>query len=175
MTFEVYGGFEVGKGKLRLATLWKNVNSKKEGLSKACGCYVFAIKHGDSLKPWYIGQTQRKNGYEKEVFSPRNRDRVWKKLCAKNGTIYLYLLPKMTPRGNFVKPPERNKGPNSKIINEAEKMIIELAYRRNPELYNVQEVRMQESLGIPGISRGGPGAPPQAVVELKKMLVQERN
>jgi hypothetical protein len=63
MKFDVAGPFEIPRfGKKRIITkeslrqLKQLVESHQEGLSDACGCYVFALRAGKGWTPHYVGQ-----------------------------------------------------------------------------------------------------------------------
>jgi hypothetical protein len=37
-------------------SIWKEADESEPGLSKACGCYVYAIRAGRGIMPWYVGK-----------------------------------------------------------------------------------------------------------------------
>ena len=63
MNFDVVGPFLITRhgpkkliDKQSFFDLRDRVEEVREGLSKACGCYVFAIRAGKGFTPLYVGQ-----------------------------------------------------------------------------------------------------------------------
>ena len=64
MIFDIFGPYEVGLTANQMIDedqqdLWEKANAARAGLEAAIGCYLFGIKHGENLMPWYVGQTQK--------------------------------------------------------------------------------------------------------------------
>src|SRR5580692_11425011 len=81
MDFDIAGPFEISRqGENQLVTK-RSLNDLKakledwdEGLSDACGCYVFAIRAGRGYTPYYVGQAT-KRAIPKEALNPSNREK----------------------------------------------------------------------------------------------------
>ena len=163
--FRVCGGFKLKRDEGR-ATVWDRVKGPTEwNLRDACGCYVFTIKHGNSLKPWYVGKAERTD-FNTECFSDRNRG-IHDRLHRKNGTLLIFLLPALTERGNLRRIPGK-KG--DEYIKHLEEMLMGMALRANEGLLNVQHVAWLRNIMIPGFINPGQGKPPTDAQDLKRVL-----
>lgn len=65
--FEPFGPFDIPvSGALidrkREAEFWKTVDAIEHGLPDAVGCYIFAIRAGKGVRPWYIGEDEFSKG-----------------------------------------------------------------------------------------------------------------
>jgi hypothetical protein len=74
MNFGTWGPFEFEFGG-NFKSFWAQVDSQAQyfgiepsDLRQAIGCYLFAIKRGDSYKPRYVGKTLAQAGFEGEIF-----------------------------------------------------------------------------------------------------------
>lgn len=108
MEFDVAGPFKLKRyGRNKIVTkesakiLKRKVEEWEEGLSEACGCYVFALQAGRGSKPYYIGQACRRPLLA-EATNASNLGTYNEILGArKKGTPVLFLLPMKTPGGKF--------------------------------------------------------------------------
>ena len=55
MRFDVHG-FPIPE--LAVKRIWKKIERKNPGLSRASGRYIFSMKHGKNFKPWYVGKAE---------------------------------------------------------------------------------------------------------------------
>src|SRR2546426_8425647 len=112
------------------------------------GVYVFAMRAGKGIMPWYVGKAAR--GFRGECFT---LDKALKY------TIAMNKQGKGTPVLFFVALPLRKKGPtNTTVIAGVETFLIRAAKARNPDLLNKQGVKA-ENWGITGVLRGTRGKP----------------
>ena len=163
--FRVFGGFELKRDEEK-ATFWDRAEEKTElNLRSACGCYIFAIKHGNSLRPWYVGKAERRD-FNTECFSDRNKE-IHRRLHRKNGTLLIFLLPALTERERLRNIP-RKRG--DEYIRRLEEMLMSMALGANEELNNVQGVAWLRNTVIPGFINAGQGPPPREAQDLKRML-----
>lgn len=79
MNFDVAGQFKITRNgakniinKKSLEDLRDDLEAHEEGLSTACGCYVFAKRAGKGIKPWYVGRAC-KLPMAKEALNAENR------------------------------------------------------------------------------------------------------
>ncbi len=77
MHYDVYGGYTFDRkanrtGNYEPREFWRIVDDEVEGLSGACGCYVFALKNGDNIKAWYVGKAEKLT-FAQECFSDSKR------------------------------------------------------------------------------------------------------
>jgi hypothetical protein len=176
MYFKVYGPFSMPEGRSGLITLdaderwsfWEEVEEAVDGLSEACGCFIFAISPpGGGPKPWYVGRAC-KQSFRNECFQP-HKINVYNNILAeyKSGTPELYLLAKRTPGGaHFAKPSFNGHGD----IEELEEVLIGIAYARNKRLLNIHGTKFLKNAVVPGVMNSPPGNPGVAAMALKRLL-----
>src|SRR5690606_25927384 len=106
MKFSVVGPIRISRhgnkrliSKQSLADLKEELERLEEGLSDACGCYVFAKKNSRGMLPWYVGQACR-SSLAGEALNPDNREK-YNGVLDSRGTPVLFLLPLRTPTGKF--------------------------------------------------------------------------
>jgi hypothetical protein len=175
MDFKVYGAFEMPRHKNLITTdadhkrcFWQGVDEKIDGLSEACGCFVFAISpSGGGAKPWYVGMTCRQ-GFRSECFQPHKINLYNNALVEyERGTPLLYLIAKLTPsKGAFAKPSSNGH----RDVEALEDVLIGIAYTRNQHLLNIRGTKFLRDAVIPGVMNSSPGNPGVAALELKSLL-----
>jgi hypothetical protein len=124
------------------------------------GCYVFALRVGGGIKPWYVGKTKNRNGFKQEVFTDHKRG------------IYNDLLDtgvRGTPLLYFVAPPGGKMKVRADHITEIERFLIAHAKERNDDLCNKQNARLPE-WSIEGVIRRGKGHPGKKNQEFQRMM-----
>jgi hypothetical protein len=109
MHFDVAGPFELVRlGAKKMITdvsvkaLKSILEDWEEGLSEACGCYVFAVRAGKGFNPYYVGQACKRSILA-EALNPSNREKYNKVLGDRQGTPVLFFIPLRTPTGKFRK------------------------------------------------------------------------
>ena len=82
---------------------WARVEKRSEhDLQIGRGCYVFAMRAGKGMTPWYVGQS--KSGFKGEVFQRTKQDHyVAVKSSYKKGTAILFLITRFTNGGKIMK------------------------------------------------------------------------
>ena len=128
---------------------------EKTGLpiDEAVGCYIYAIRAGKGITPWYVGQA--KKSFYKEVFSP-DKYRKYKEHYEgiKKGTPVVLLVIRQTPKGKIE---------NVKIAeteaNWVEDYLIRRALDKNPHLLNKQKTQHFTTVRIPGIHNASAKTP----------------
>jgi hypothetical protein len=110
------------------------------------GCYVFGIKTGRAVVPYYVGMTT--NSFEKECFTAHKRNHYHRVIGEyARGKPVMWFLIYPVHRGRV----------NEKAIEELENFLIQAGMAVNPELRNIRG--MTEPLwGIRGVMRSGRGA-----------------
>ena len=169
MNYDVYGGFEVRRNRHRQgdydASFWGLIEEAKEGLSGACGCYIFALKNGNNLKPWYVGKAERQP-FARECFSVSKKLIYNNILIENNGSPLLFLLPRTTPKNSFCKPTRRVY----RDIEFLETMLIGMALEQNPKLANVKKTKLLREMKVPGVINSAQAAPTLPVRSLRNAL-----
>ena len=143
MNYEVYGGFEIPREKkTRLGDFHKSFWMDVEDVQNACGCFIFSLRNGENIRPWYIGKAERQP-FRRECFSPAQKFTYNQVLVKQRGTPLLFLLPRLTPKGKLCKPTKKRYND----IEFLETMLIGIAIKKNKDLMNVHKTKMlRESL-----------------------------
>lgn len=135
----------------KLNSFWDKV-----GLGERIGCYIFGMRVGRGVSPWYVGKTA--NRFDAECFTD-NKCNKYNQVLARHGTPVMYLVVLHTTPG-------RN---NESAIGSLEKFLIQGAYARNAEIKNVQGIN-RERWSIDGVLRSGKGKPSSGAMSFKSML-----
>ena len=171
MRFAVYGAYELPRknGKVIDDTakskraFWGRVDEDIEGLSEACGCYVFAAQN----KPWYVGLAG-KQSFRKECLTS-HKVSIYNRSLAEyeRAAPWLYLIAKLTPGDNFASPSVNGH----KDVSALEKVLIGLAIARNPNVSNIQGTKFLREMNVPGLINSEPGqASAYAVKEIRSLF-----
>lgn len=161
--FEVNGPFEVPTYKGLAARLIRSDEgrsffSRYPALAKASGCYVFGMRAGRGITPFYVGKACRT--FEQECFAPDKINRYNECLVdyARGGPV-LFLVALPVRRGRR----------NEQAIGELEDFLIQVAVARNQDLLNVKGTSAPE-WGILGVLRSGSGRRSANADTFAKML-----
>lgn len=122
------------------------------------GCYVFCMRSGGGLTPWYVGKTT--SSFGEECFASHKLEKYNQALAigGKGTPVLLFVV---YPQG---------RGPVSKwVIDEVEAFLIETAYYRNEKLLNKTK-RGKKNWGISGVVRSPGTHPTKAAKSLTKSL-----
>lgn len=172
MKFAIYGPFEIPRGQKGLITdvaqFWKDVAEEEgEGLLKAHGAYVFAIKgpRTDKSKPWYVGKAGKT--FKQEALNPDNVRKYNGKLDEiKRGRPWLFLLPELTKSGRFA---NKKSSPHTAAL---ELMLIERALAVNSELLNIATTKMTREIEVAGFINSKQGQASESSREFKKAFTK---
>jgi hypothetical protein len=147
-----------------LTELKAELESWDSGLSKACGCYLFALHTPKGYTPHYVGQAS-KSSIAGEALNPLNREKYNKACSESKGSPTIFLLPKLTPKGKY-----KRKGSASATIDFLERWLIAAALEKNPRLINTKETRFLRKISVVGIFNAKKRKPPKASQYLRKTL-----
>ncbi len=176
MFYETYGEFEVPrkqstKGKVFndstkvLNDFWDMVDQKIRGLSTARGCYIFAIKAGKGIKPWYVGQT--KKTFRDECFQPQKKAHYNNVINdTARGTPVMILVARHTSENKT----KLSKTLPPKEADFVEQLLISQALSANPNLVNTKNTRYIKDIKIPGVLNSPKGKPSVGAKLLKSLL-----
>lgn len=129
-----------------------------EKFQKCRGCYVFSMRTGGGCTPGYVGKT--KVNFRQEVFGSHQLKRYYEFMASyKKGRPVLF----------FVLAPQAKGKPNSFMIREVEKYLIDLSLTVNPELLNKKDTK-PPGWGVQGIIRGGKGKVSAGTSSFRQML-----
>ncbi len=178
MRYEVFGEFALprrltrsGKRTLNLSPealqeFWNNLDNDYSDLSLAKGCYVFGIRAGRGIKPWYVGQT--KKSFKQECFTPAKQLHYLRAIeDSRKGTPVLLLVARCTRKGKISK----GSVPQAEA-DFLEKMLIGMALGQNSKLRNKRDTKYLREIRVPGLVNSPPGPPSSATRSLKRTLGQ---
>lgn len=149
----------------RQPELWDDFEDQCDGVSEGCGCYIFAIRAGKGLKPWYVGKAE-KQPFRRECFTPHKLS-IYRNLMYRyrSGTPVLFLVVRETPTGRICKPADGYRD-----VEFLETMIIGQALRANSEICNIKDTRLLRDMTVPGMLNGRQGKPTRSVSAFKRLL-----
>ncbi|MGA2340135.1 MAG: hypothetical protein ABSF75_09590 [Terracidiphilus sp.] len=167
--FEPYGPFKLPRSNgdfdrtpEKKRAFWKKVETQAPSLPDAVGCYIFALKAGRGIRPWYVGKTE-KASFKRQTWHPLIYGEV---IRTHNGTPMLFLIAALTPEGRFKKPTTRR----SMSISALEEMLIETCLQRNKKLVNKIATRFPKTLHVPGYLNDPPGRQTKNARALARLL-----
>ncbi|MBI5695006.1 MAG: hypothetical protein HZC51_04570 [Nitrospirae bacterium] len=174
MKYTIHGPFEVRRqktglvdhGKEAKAVFWSEVKKIDEALPDACGCYLFAIRAGGGIKPWYVGLAA-KQAFEKECFAPQKIN-IYNDVIAKGkGTPLLFLIAKRTPSDKFARP-----GKNGyKDIEYLETFMIGAVLEKNTDLMNIKKTNYLRKMCVPCLINSPKRKPTNSEKEFERVFV----
>ena len=154
--YEVFGPYELPQNAKRnricndkhsLDAFWEIVNTDKEDLSEAIGCYVFALRAGKGAKPWYVGKSVKQT-FKRECLQSHKLVKYNDVLNNQRGTPLIYFLPRMTPKGSFSKPSKAKKSLSD--VDFLERLLIGYSLNRNAKILNTKDT-IYGLISVPGI------------------------
>lgn len=156
MFFESFGPFQITRTDGKIAAtqrdLWDAVNERCEGLSRAIGCYAFCLGKGETLRPWYVGQTTAQTGFFGECFQVHKLDHYNEALHrTKRGWPALLLFPLMTGDAAAPGRPSAAHSTSRRTIDWLEKVLIGMALERNPALQNWKDTLLPSNVTVRGV------------------------
>ena len=174
MDFDVAGPFELSRHTSKKIITRQSVSDLKadletweEGLSEACGCYVFALRAGKGYTPYYVGQACKSSVFH-EALNASNRGKYNEALGDSAGTPVLFVLPRRTPKGKFRKPKATGGGLGD--LDFLEDWLIAAAIEKNPRLINNKKTRFLRKIHVRGFFNAKRGGSTKASQHLEKAL-----
>lgn len=129
----------VASDKASLNQFWANLNaSLGDEFSAGIGCYVFSIRAGRGVLPWYVGLAE-KQSFRKECFTHHKINHYNNAIAAPKGTPLLTLVAKYTAGGKLVRP---TGGSQRDVRPHLEAMLIGKCLGRNGKLPNVKDTKL---------------------------------
>jgi hypothetical protein len=174
MHFDVAGPFELSRfGLKKLITdnsvkvLKPTLDAWEEGLSEACGCYVFAIRAGKGCSPYYVGQACKRSILI-EALNPSNREKYNKALSERKGTPLLFFIALRTPTGKFRKKSQVSGG--LAYVDFLERWLIAASIEKNERLINNKETRFLRNMHVVGVFNARKGESTRASQDFEKTV-----
>ena len=172
MEFTVHGPFKLPRQKGLIdrrprakRAFWEAVDKDEDALASACGCYVYVVRAGKGMKPWYVGLTHKQT-FRKECLTHHKINIYNDAIANRKGNPMLFLLAKRTTQGRFAKASIRKTAD----IRVLEGLLIGSALDRNPGLGNVARTRVLQGMIVPGFINSPKGRPGMAAIGLRKTL-----
>jgi len=176
MSFELSGSLIIPKkenglinsDKGALREFWSYVDeSYGDSISCAVGCYVYSIRAGKGILPWYVGLAE-KQVFSDECFSTSKLNYYNDAIAARKGTPELFLIIRTTEGGKISKPTVNEY----KDVQTLESMLIKTCIDRNPELYNIKETKYLREMVVPGYLNNPKGRDTKRIKELQEILIK---
>jgi len=156
----------IAADKESLAAFWERVeNELEDGLSGAIGCYIFSIRAGKGVLPWYVG-CAAKQSFRKECFTSHKLVHYNNAIAKRKGTPLLTLIAKYTPRRKLINP----TGNGHRDIQFLEAMLISSCLGRNADLYNARYTKLLREMVVPGLLNTPKGKATASVSELRALI-----
>ncbi len=156
MNFESCGPFDFSRertGHWR-KNFWESVEYYWGGLSNAVGCYAFCIDNGRRVRPWYVGKTIAKGGFQDEVFTSHKLDHYSSILAPgdeersyRRGRPCIVLFPLVTDTWRL----SNNRSSSDAYIDWLETTLIGMALSKNPEIANSSKTRFHREVYVNGL------------------------
>lgn len=152
--FDVYGPFEIERNEGDVfrskQSMWDQVDNSDEELRSTIGCYMFCIRNGSNIVPWYVGMTVRKEGFYGEVFEDHKLD-LYNFVTDRRGVREMFFFPLMTGDMTDVGRFSRSRSAKKPVILWLEKVLMGIALERNPELLNTRDLTLPRSVTVRGL------------------------
>jgi hypothetical protein len=130
-----------------LNLFWAELDAQLgQEVSEGIGCYVFSVRAGRGVLPWYVGKAERQS-FRSECFAAHKVNHYNNIIASRRGTPLLTLIAKYTPTNRLVKPGSSDH----RDIDFLETMIISAAIRRNPDVFNIRDTMLLREMTVPGM------------------------
>lgn len=155
------------KGMLNKEEIAKFFSGEASGFSSKHGVYVFAVKHGQTYLPYYVGKT--KNSFKAEIFNSSNLRKYEFVFRERNGKPVMFLLVPSDEVGLAVNKEKKVSKKRADIIKEIEEFFIQLSACVNPKLLNKQNAKGPK-WSIKGVLNTNQGRPDKETSSFKTMF-----
>lgn len=156
----------VAADKESMSLFWMSVDAQLEhGLSGAIGCYIFSVRAGRGILPWYVGLAE-KQSFRKECFTSHKLVHYNDVLANQRGTPMMTFVSKYTPGGKLLNP----TGNEHRDIRFLERMLISNCLQRNPCVSNARDTKMLRDMIVPGLLNTPNGKAYASVTAFKNLI-----
>ena len=155
----------IANDKESMSYFWSNMEEVEEGLSQAIGVYIFSIRAGKGNIPWYVGKAE-KSRFISECFQHHKLTHYNNCISKRRGTPLLTLIPKFTKNDYFAQP----NGTSHSDIATLEKMLIGTCIKKNNQLTNIRDTKLQREMVLPGYVNTPQGGVGNSVKEFKHLI-----
>jgi hypothetical protein len=156
----------VAADKDSLAYFWASVESQlEEGLSGAIGCYIFSVRAGRGVLPWYVGLAE-KQSFKKECFTSHKLVHYNDILATRTGTPMMTFVSKYTPGGKLLNP----TGNSHRDIKFLERLLISNCLKRNVDVSNARDTKLLREMVVPGLINSPQGKAYSSVLKFRDLI-----
>lgn len=156
----------VAADKASLAYFWDMVDSQLEdGLSGAIGCYIFSVRAGGGILPWYVGLAE-KQSFRKECFTSHKLVHYNDVLARRKGVPTMTFVSKYTPGEKLLSP----TGNEHRDIRFLERMLISNCLKRNVDVSNARDTKLLREMQVPGLLNSPQGKSFASVAAFKTLI-----
>lgn len=156
----------VAADKESLAFFWMTVDSQLEdGLSSAIGCYIFSMRSGRGILPWYVGLAE-KQSFRKECFTSHKLVHYNNILASRTGTPMMTFVSKYTPGGKLLSP----TGNSHRDIKFLERILISNCLKRNANVSNSRDTKLLREMIVPGLLNSPQGKAYSSVSDFRDLI-----
>lgn len=114
-------------------------------IGAACGCYIYAVRAGKGITPWYVGQS--KGRFDKEVFSLDKYKKYKEHFeTVGKGTPVLFLIIRQVASERIA-----NVKLSKVDADWIEDYFIRRALDKNPKLLNKMKTKHFTTVKVPGV------------------------
>lgn len=156
----------ISNDKNDMNAFWERIEVEvAEGLSGGIGCYVFSVRAGKGVLPWYVGLAE-KQSFRKECFTSHKLVHYNNVVSERKGTPLLTLVSKYTPSGKILNP----TGNTHRDIQFLESLLIANCLARNPVLFNTRDTKLLREMVVPGLLNTPPGKSAASVANFRNLV-----
>jgi len=177
--FDVFGAFPVPRRDGEIcrpgAAWWRDeVDSWWPGIASAIGCYMFCLEDGETIKPWYVGMTVNRKGFQDEVFTDQKLAIYNGCIAERRGRPSLFLFPLVLNADNDRYRFSKAHKSAAPVISWLEKALMGLAYAQNPAIRNVKDMTRLRTVTLRGIMGAPRAGRPHAEVTVARRALLGR-
>ena len=155
----------INRDKLSIKEFWESFENIKDGISNSVGCYIFSLRAGKGMLPWYVGMAE-KQYFKNECLTAHKILLFNDCLGKRKGTPFLTLIPKYTKTGRYAKKSKNGH----RDIQFLETLLIASCLKRNPKLLNVKATKMLREIKVPGFINSGKGRQDENIKNFKNLI-----
>lgn len=155
----------IDRHKDSLKEFWNIFDDLKYGISNSVGCYIFSLRAGKGILPWYVGMAEKQT-FKNECFTVHKLLYYNECLSLRKGTPFLTLIPKFTKTERYAKKSKNGH----RDIQFLETLLIATCLRRNPKLMNIKATKMLREMKLSGFINTGKGRQDLSVRAFKNLI-----
>jgi hypothetical protein len=169
MNFATYGPYELKEwSRNGIHALFDEAVEEQDGLNKAIGIYIISTRNRKGkLIPAYVGKTVNSFG---KRFLEHYGSNKFHHLFSEKSSVHVFLIPRITGKGKFVKSTAKLKKSGLPSIDRLEFALIGSCLAQNSELINVRDATLHKTFHVPGYWNSKPKDFDNAARELATML-----